>query len=42
VGAEVQKSTTEDANEAYRKMMADGILDGSQSGRNEIAAAVAR
>jgi hypothetical protein len=41
VGAEVQKSAVEDANEAYGKMMADGKLDGSHSGRKEIAAAVA-
>jgi hypothetical protein len=27
VGAEVQKSAVENANEAYRRMMADGKLD---------------
>ena len=42
VGAEVQESAAEDANEAYGKMMADGEMDGSLSGRKEIADAVAR
>ncbi len=42
MGAEVQKSVAEDANEAYGKMMADGKRDGSLSGRKESANAVAR
>jgi hypothetical protein len=42
VGAEVQKSAAEDVNEAYGKMMADGKMDRSLSGRKEVANAIAR
>jgi hypothetical protein len=42
VEAEVRKSAAEDANEAYWKMMADGKMDKSLSGRKEISDAVAR
>jgi len=42
MGARVQKSAAEDANKAYGKMVSDGNLDGSQSGRMEIAASVER
>jgi hypothetical protein len=42
MGAEVQKSAAEDANEAYGKMMADGKMDGSLGGRKESVKAVAR
>ena len=42
MGAQVQKSAEEDANEAYGKMVSDGRLDGSRSGRKEIAASIER
>jgi len=42
MGARVRKSAAEDANEAYGKMVSDGRLDGSRSGRKEIAASVER
>ncbi len=41
-GAQIRKSVTVDAHEAYHEMVADGRLDGSKSGRKEIAAAIAR
>ena len=42
LGARVRKSAAEDAKEAYGKMISDGRLDRSQSGRNEIAASIER
>ena len=41
-GAQVRESAAVDARDAYHEMVADGRLDGSKSGRKEIAAAIAR